>query len=198
MKVSQFRKLIREEVRRALNEDPRYDKPPLKNLAKRPAYMAARAAAQAKKAKRSGPSVGQTVTTTNLDPNTVYKVDIISSRGGFDPGLLKKVTNQGPPRAVALAVWRVAKEISFDDDSLDGSVQGYKLDEDTYYILVGEEDITIVGKLTSKKYGKFWSMLANGDLDGAEKLFNKMDADSANATDLASISFPNETKNYFL
>ncbi len=66
-------------------------------------------------------------------------------------------------------------------------IRGFKLDEDTYYILTGEETVAVVGKPKSKKYGEFWSMLVDDDLDGAGEIFDQMDIDSGNAPELEEV-----------
>ena len=146
MKVSQFKKLIREEVRKVLKE-----------------------------------------ANTSLDPNATYKVDITTSRGDFDPGKVKKVV--GEPSRVAKAVEKMAlddmKAAGYDDeDDISEFIQVIKLDQDTYYILTGEEGVTIVGKPKSQKYGQFWTLI-DTDLDAAADMFDTMDADTAKSPDRA-------------
>ena len=122
MKISEFRKLIREEVRKVIKE-------------------------------------------AKLDPNATYKIDVGVSRGEFDPSDLKKVS--GEPLMVAKAV---KKRAIADNDGDDEFAMGYKLDNDTYYIMTGEESVTIVGKPKSKKYGAFWSLIGTDDEAAAEML----------------------------
>ena len=129
MKISEFRKLIREEVRKVVNE-------------------------------------------AKLDPNATYKIDVGVSRGEFDPSDLKKVS--GEPSMVAKAV---KKKAILDMDGDDEFVSAYKLDNDTYYILTGEESVTIVGKLKSKKYGAFWSLMST-DEEAAADMLDLMDEKS--------------------
>ena len=139
MKLIQFRKLIREEVRKVLKE------------------------------------------VKGLDPNATYKVDIISSRGEFDPSDVEKVA--GEPLAVAKAVKKMAysnlRKAGYSNDDIEEFVMAYKLDQDTYYILTGEEDVTIVGKPKSKKYGAFWTMS-----DRSEEIFNQMEVAAASASEV--------------
>ena len=132
MKISEFRKLIREEVRKVLKE-------------------------------------------AKLDPNATYKIDVGASRGEFDPSDLKKVS--GEPLMVAKAV---KKRAIADNDGDDEFAMGYKLDNDTYYIMTGEESVTIVGKPKSKKYGAFWSLLST-DENAAAEMFDAMDEDATRA-----------------
>ena len=132
MKITEFRKLIREEVRRVIKE-------------------------------------------AKLDPNATYKIDVGASRGEFDPSDLKKVS--GEPLMVAKAV---KKRAIADNDGDDEFAMGYKLDNDTYYIMTGEESVTIVGKPKSKKYGAFWSLLST-DENAAAEMFDAMDEDATRA-----------------
>ena len=135
MKVSEFKKLIREEVRRVLSE-------------------------------------------AKLDPNATYKVDITVSRSEYDPGTVEKVA--GEPLAVAKAVKKMAyddlKAAGYSKSEIGEYVMAYKLDQDTYYIITGEEDATVVGKPKSAKYGAFWSMS-----DESEEIFHQMEGDAVNA-----------------
>lgn len=130
MKVSEFRKLIREEIRKVIKE-------------------------------------------AKLDPNATYKVDVGVSRGEFDPSNLMKVY-AGEPLTIAKAVKKLA---ILDMDGDDEFVSGYKLDNDTYYILTGDESVTIVGKPKSKKYGAFWSLMST-DEEAAADMFHLMDEKS--------------------
>ena len=132
MKLTEFRKLIREEVRKVIKE-------------------------------------------VKLDPNATYKIDVGVSRGEFDPSDLKKVS--GEPLMVAKAV---KKRAIADNDGDDEFAMGYKLDNDTYYIMTGEESVTIVGKPKSKKYGAFWSLLST-DENAAAEMFDAMDEDATRA-----------------
>ena len=132
MKVSEFRKLIREEVRKVIKE-------------------------------------------AKLDPNATYKIDVGASRGEFDPSDLKKVS--GEPLMVAKAV---KKKAIADNDGDDEFAMALKLDNDTYYIMTGEESVTIVGKPKSKKYGAFWSLLST-DENAAAEMFDAMDEDATRA-----------------
>jgi hypothetical protein len=132
MKVSEFRKLIREEVRKVIKE-------------------------------------------AKLDPNATYKIDVGTSRGEFDPSDLKKVS--GEPLMVAKAI---KKKAIADMDGDDEFVSGYKLDNDTYYILTGEESLTIVGKPKSKKYGAFWSLIDTDD-EAAANMLDLMDEKSVDS-----------------
>ena len=132
MKITEFRKLIREEVRKVIKE-------------------------------------------AKLDPNATYKIDVGASRGEFDPSDLKKVS--GEPLMVAKAV---KKRAIADNDGDDEFAMGYKLDNDTYYIMTGEESVTIVGKPKSKKYGAFWSLLST-DENAAAEMFDAMDEDATRA-----------------
>ena len=122
MKILEFRRLIREEVRKVIKE-------------------------------------------AKLDPNATYKIDVGASRGEFDPSDLKKVS--GEPLMVAKAV---KKEAIADNDGDDEFAMALKLDNDTYYIMTGEESVTIVGKPKSKKYGAFWSLIGTDDEAAAEML----------------------------
>ena len=125
MKLTEFRKLIREEVRKVIKE-------------------------------------------VKLDPNATYKIDVGVSRGEFDPSDLKKVS--GEPLMVAKAVKKKAIA-DMDGSAFDEEfVSGHKLDNDTYYILTGEESVTIVGRPRSKKYGAFWSLIGTDDEAAAEML----------------------------
>jgi hypothetical protein len=135
MKISEFRKLIREEVRKVIKE-------------------------------------------AELDPNATYKVDVGVSRGEFDPSDIKKVS--GEPLMVAKAVKKIAIA---DMDGDDEFVSGYKLDNDTYYILTGEESVTVVGRPRSKKYGAFWSLI-DTDYKAAELMFQDIEEDSMNADEI--------------
>ena len=132
MKISEFRKLIREEVRKVIKE-------------------------------------------VKLDPNATYKIDVGVSRGEFDPSDLKKVS--GEPLMVAKAV---KKRAIADNDGDDEFAMGYKLDNDTYYIMTGEESVTIVGKPKSKKYGAFWSLLST-DQEAAAEMLDLMDEKSVDS-----------------
>ena len=129
MKITEFRKLIREEVRRVIKE-------------------------------------------VKLDPNATYKIDVGASRGEFDPSDLKKVS--GEPLMVAKAV---KKRAIADNDEF---AMALKLDNDTYYIMTGEESVTIVGKPKSKKYGAFWSLLST-DENAAAEMFDVMEEDTTRA-----------------
>lgn len=133
MKISEFRKLIREEVRKVVNE-------------------------------------------AKLDPNATYKIDVGVSRGEFDPSDLKKIS--GEPLMVAKAV---KKKAIADMDGDDEFVSAYKLDNDTYYILTGEESVTIVGKPKSKKYGAFWSLMNSEDEEAAADMLDLMDEKSVDS-----------------
>ena len=132
MKITEFRKLIREEVRRVIKE-------------------------------------------AKLDPNATYKIDVGASRGEFDPSDLKKVS--GEPLMVAKAV---KKRAIADNDGDDEFAMALKLDNDTYYIMTGEESVTIVGKPKSKKYGAFWSLLST-DENAAAEMFDAMEEDTTRA-----------------
>ena len=132
MKITEFRKLIREEVRRVIKE-------------------------------------------AKLDPNATYKIDVGVSRGEFDPSDLKKVS--GEPLMVAKAV---KKRAIADNDGDDEFAMALKLDNDTYYIMTGEESVTIVGKPKSKKYGAFWSLLST-DENAAAEMFDAMEEDTTRA-----------------
>lgn len=129
MKITEFRKLIREEVRKVIKE-------------------------------------------AKLDPNATYKIDVGASRGEFDPSDLKKVS--GEPLMVAKAV---KKRAIADNDEF---AMALKLDNDTYYIMTGEESVTIVGKPKSKKYGAFWSLLST-DENAAAEMFDVMEEDTTRA-----------------
>ena len=132
MKILEFRRLIREEVRKVIKE-------------------------------------------AKLDPNATYKIDVGASRGEFDPSDLKKVS--GEPLMVAKAV---KKEAIADNDGDDEFAMALKLDNDTYYIMTGEESVTIVGKPKSKKYGAFWSLLST-DENAAAEMFDAMEEDTTRA-----------------
>jgi hypothetical protein len=135
MKISEFRKLIREEVRKVVNE-------------------------------------------AKLDPNATYKIDVGVSRGEFDPSDLKKVS--GEPLMVAKAVKKRAIA-DMDGSAFDEEfVSGYKLDNDTYYILTGEESVTVVGKPKSRKYGAFWSLIGTDD-EAAADMLDLMDEKSVDS-----------------
>ncbi len=117
-----------------------------------------------------------------IDPNTTYRVDIGTSRGEFDPGKVKKVA--GEPLMVAKAVLKMAKDGMMDagygEEDASEFIIAYKLDQDTYYIMTGEEDVTVVGKPNSKKYGQFWSLI-DSDPDAASDMFDNMDMAAASA-----------------
>tara|TARA_R110000868_G_C10923404_1_gene765857 strand:+ start:1971 stop:2399 length:429 start_codon:yes stop_codon:yes gene_type:complete len=117
MKASEFRKLIREEVRKVLKE-----------------------------------------VDESLDPNATYRVNISISRGEYDPSDIEKVA--GEPLAVAKAVRKAAYDSmtddGYDDEDAGEFINAYRLDQDTYIIGTGEEDVTVVGRPRSKKYGAFW------------------------------------------
>ena len=132
MKILEFRRLIREEVRKVIKE-------------------------------------------AKLDPNATYKIDVGASRGEFDPSDLKKVS--GEPLMVAKAV---KKRAIADNDGDDEFAMALKLDNDTYYIMTGEESVTIVGKPKSKKYGAFWSLLST-DENAAAEMFDAMEEDTTRA-----------------
>ena len=132
MKILEFRRLIREEVRKVIKE-------------------------------------------AKLDPNATYKIDVGASRGEFDPSDLKKVS--GEPLMVAKAV---KKKAIADNDGDDEFAMALKLDNDTYYIMTGEESVTIVGKPKSKKYGAFWSLLST-DENAAAEMFDAMEEDTTRA-----------------
>jgi hypothetical protein len=142
MRVSQFRKLIREEVRKVLKEQ--------------------------------------------LNPNDTYVVDVGSSRGDFDPARIQKVS--GDVRTVAIEELKNATNDAGDPEFAEEFIRAFKLDQDTYYILTGEESVTVVGKPISKKYGNFWTMLASKDFDGAAKIFDRMDADSVKSPEVSGTS----------
>lgn len=142
MKASEFRKLIREEVRKVLKEE--------------------------------------------LDPNATYKISVGVSRGEFDPSDVKKVSGQ--PLMVAKAVMKMAYDDFIDadyeeDEILSEYVRMFKLDEYTYYIMTGEEDVVIVGSPKSKTYGKFWSLIET-DPEAAELMFQDIEEDSTNADEI--------------
>jgi len=142
MKATEFRKLIREEVRRALKEA--------------------------------------------IDPNATYKINVGVSRGEFDPSDIKKVSGQ--PSMVAKAVMKMAYDSFIDadyeeDEILEEYVRMFKLDEYTYYIMTGEEDVVLVGSPKSKKYGKFWSLVET-DPEAAESMFEDIEEDSMNADEI--------------
>ena len=133
MKASEFRKLIREEVRRVLKE---VDAP--------------------------------------LDPNATYMIQIGTSRGEYDPMDLKKVS--GNPLTVAKAVKKkTLSDFEGTDAPLD-IIDAFKIDNDTYMVVIGEEDVVIVGRPKSTKYGAFWT---DPNSKASEKLFNKMEDDMA-------------------
>jgi len=62
-------------------------------------------------------------------------------------------------------------------------VRMFKLDEYTYYIMTGEEDVVVVGSPKSKKYGKFWSLIET-DPEAAESMFEDIEEDSTNADEI--------------
>jgi len=142
MKATEFKKLIREEVRRVLKEE--------------------------------------------LDPNATYKINISISRGEYDPGDIEKVA--GEPLAVAKAVKKEAHDDLIDADYDDGDalefINAYKLDQDTYIIGTGEEDVVIVGRPKSKKYGAFWS---DPTSEESEDLYYQMEEDIQGAQEVSGM-----------
>jgi hypothetical protein len=111
-----------------------------------------------------------------FDYNATYKIDVEASRGEFDPSNIKKVSGQ--PLMVAKAV---KKKAIADNDGDDEFVMACKLDDDTYYIMTGEESVTIVGKLKSAKYGAFWYYIGMNEEAAAEKKFDAMEKDAVKA-----------------
>lgn len=113
MKTQEFRKLIREEIRKVLKEAEE-----------------------------------------SLDPNATYVIQIGTSYGEYEPYEVKKVS--GNPLMVAKAVKKKAlSDLEGTDGPID-MIDAFKLDNDTYMIVTSEEDVTIVGRPKSKKYGAFW------------------------------------------
>lgn len=139
MKPQEFRKLIREEIRRVMSE---VDGAP--------------------------------------NTNATYKVDIITS--DFDPEEVKAVS--GDPMMIAKALKKMALKGLEPDDFDAEFIKAHKLDNDTYIVSTGEETATVVGKPTSKMYGKFWSLLQSGDIAKAEKMWYQMDKASLKAQEL--------------
>lgn len=116
-----------------------------------------------------------------LDPNATYKVDIITS--DFTPDKVTKLSKD--PLMVAKALKKVALGNLGGPDDFDAEfIKAHKLDNDTYIVSTGEETATVVGKPSSKLYGPFWSMLQSGDMDGAEKMWYRMDKASLKAQEL--------------
>lgn len=101
-----------------------------------------------------------------LDPNSTYRID--TSFEGGEENDIKKVS--GDPLAVAKTV----KQEAIKQMGSDEFVSVFELDKDTYYILTGEESITVIGKPRSPKYGGFWS-----SPDG--EYIDQMDSDSMDA-----------------
>jgi hypothetical protein len=142
MKAQEFRKLIREEIKKVLKEE--------------------------------------------VDPNATYKINVGTSRGEFDPSDVKKVSGQ--PLTVAKAVMKMAFKdyikAGYDkDEILEEYVRMFKLDEYTYFILTGEEDVAVVGSPKSKTYGEFWTLL-DTDPEAAESMFEDMDTASEDADEI--------------
>ena len=122
-----------------------------------------------------------------LDPNATYRIDISISRGEYDPYDVVKVA--GEPLEVAKAVKQEARDNMADagyDDEEDMMefINAYRLDKDTYIIGTGEEDVTIVGKPRSKKYGAFW---LDPTSEESEDLYYQMEEDVEGAPEVSGI-----------
>tara|TARA_R110000868_G_scaffold388961_1_gene658093 strand:- start:307 stop:672 length:366 start_codon:yes stop_codon:yes gene_type:complete len=102
----------------------------------------------------------------SLDPNSTYQID--TTYEGGEPSDVKQIT--GDPRSAAIAI----KKAAVQEMGSDEFVSAFELDKDTYYILTGEETITVVGRPKSPKYGSFWSSPDGDQLD-------QMDEDSMSA-----------------
>tara|TARA_R110001606_G_scaffold226882_1_gene374966 strand:+ start:1328 stop:1684 length:357 start_codon:yes stop_codon:yes gene_type:complete len=105
----------------------------------------------------------------SLDPNGTYQLDTEYESGEdsfrrdnwLEPSDVKQVS--GDPLTVAKAIMK--KEFY---------ATGFELDKDTYYIVTGDDTITVVGSPKSAKYGGFWSAPDGDQLD-------QMDGDSMSA-----------------
>jgi hypothetical protein len=130
MKATEFRKLIREEIRKVLKE-----------------------------------------ANAPLDPNSTYTIQISTSNGEYDPYDVEKVS--GDPLTVAKSIKKEAYDnLEGTDAPVDEIVIAAKLDQDTYIVFTTEEDVVIVGRPRSKKYGAFW---LDPKSKASEKMFNKME-----------------------
>jgi hypothetical protein len=121
----------------------------------------------------------------SLDPNATYKVDIGTSRGEFDPSDVKKLSGQPlmAAKAVLKMVYKDYEDADYSEEEISEYVSAVKLDEYTYYIMTGEEDVTIVGSPKSSTYGKFWSLVGTNP-DAAESIFRKMDKATISAKEI--------------
>lgn len=114
------------------------------------------------------------------NPNATYKVDVITS--DFTPEEVEVVS--GDPMMIAKAVKKMALKGLEPDDFDAEFIKAHKLDNETYVVSTGEETATIIGKPASKLYGQFWSMLQSGDMEGAEKMWYRMDRASLKAQEI--------------
>jgi len=102
----------------------------------------------------------------SLDPNSTYQIDT-TYEGGV-PDDVKQVS--GDPLTIAKSI----KKAAIQQMGSDEFVHAFELDKDTYYIITGEETVTVVGKPKSRLYGNFWTSPDQEELD-------QMDEDSTYA-----------------
>ena len=115
----------------------------------------------------------------SLDPNSTYQIDITYDHM-LKPDDIKQVS--GDPLTIAKSIKKAAIQKMGSDMAAhldfayggDEFVSAYELDKDTYYIITGEETMTIVGKPKSVKYGSFWT-------SPDQEWIEQMDEDSMNA-----------------
>lgn len=113
---------------------------------------------------------------SSLDPNATYTVQIGTSYNEYDPYDVKKVS--GNPMAVAKAIkQQTLRDLEGTDADLD-MVEAFKLDNDTYMVVISDEDVVIVGSPKSPKYGAFW---LDPKSKASKKLYNKMEDDAGDA-----------------
>ena len=97
----------------------------------------------------------------SLDPNSTYQID--TTHEGGEPDDIKQVS--GDPLTIAKSIKKATIQKMGSDMAAhldfayggDEFISAYELDKDTYYIITGEETVTVVGKPKSAKYGSFWT-----------------------------------------
>ena len=102
----------------------------------------------------------------SLDPNSTYQIDTTTEGGELED--IKQVS--GDPLTIAKSI----KKAAIQQMGSDEFVSAFELDKDTYYIITGEETITVVGKPKSAMYSSFWTSPDQEQLD-------QMDEDSMSA-----------------
>lgn len=100
--------------------------------------------------------------------NLTHVVYIDDDRNEFDATNVKYINK--PALQVAKAIKRKAIN-DYDEDD----VQAFKLDPDTYFIVISDEnsEYAIVGKPKSPRYGTFWNLL-DTDKEAASDIFYEM------------------------